>query len=56
MSLMGYEVSDIHAMQDTIILLKNNIRNEKHPEYSKVMDGIRLTLDFLEGLLEEGRI
>lgn len=56
MSLMGYTVSDVHTMQDTIILLKNSIKNDKHPEYQNVMNGIGLTLDLLEGLLEEGRI
>ena len=54
--LMGYTAQDVREMQDTIVTLKDNIKNNKHPEYQKVMDGIGLTLDLLEGLLEEGHV
>ena len=56
MSLMGYTIEDIHDMQDSLITLKSNIKNTKHPQYEKVMHGIELALSLLEGLLEEGRV
>jgi hypothetical protein len=59
MSLMGYETDDIEGMINSINLAREcvNVRTLM-PNQSPIVvkEGLKLAVDFLEGLLEEGRV
>jgi hypothetical protein len=50
MSLMGYEVVDLHKMKACVSMFINKTDDKD------VIEGLLMTLDFLEGIEEEGRI
>jgi hypothetical protein len=50
MSLMGYEVEDLRKMKACVSMFINKTYDKD------VIVGLLMTLDFLEGIEEEGRI
>lgn len=54
MSLMGYEEQDVEAMANAVAVAIDTISFAMGED--ELENNLRRTLDFLEGLLEEGRV
>ena len=50
MSLMGYKETDVRKMMGSISMMLNKTNDED------IINGLVLSLDFLQGILVEGRI
>ena len=50
MSLLGYNLKDIYQMQNALV----DVIHQTHEK--ETQEGLDMLYDFLEGLIEEGRI
>ena len=55
MSLMGYEVKDVIKMRDAVLNAYDSLPDSDYVEDGTIK-GLSDTVDFLNGLLEEGRV